>query len=126
MENASAVEALLRKREELLISARGIQSAIYHIEQSLALIGYANGEMLPRRRRFANGELIALIGEAERGGHTTVSAVARYIVSAKGWDPTDDDLTRKIRYSVKECRSGWRGVSHRRRAIRRSSYGAAG
>jgi hypothetical protein len=45
------------------------QSAISHIDETLALIGYVDGTpVFGRTRRFANGELIALIGEAAPQG----------------------------------------------------------
>ncbi len=100
----TTIELLLRKRGELLASAQGIQSAIYHLDQTLALIGYTDENVVARGRRFANGELIALIGEAERSGHKTVTPIVQYVMSAKGMDLTDERLRRKIIYSVKECR----------------------
>jgi hypothetical protein len=81
------------------------QSAISHIDQTLALIGYVDGTpVFGRTRRFANGELIALIGEAERSGHKTVNAIVQYVMGAKSLDPTDEKLRRKIVFSVKDCR----------------------
>ena len=61
--SADGIDALLRKREELLAQIQGMQSAIFHIDQALSLIGYSKTTVA---RRFANGELMRLIGEAER------------------------------------------------------------
>ena len=105
MENATVVDALLRKRGELLASVQGIQSAIYHIDQTPALIGYTGGEgRAPKGRRFANGELTAIVGEAERAGAATVQGVVQYVMSAKGYDLTDEKLKRNIAFSVRDVR----------------------
>ena len=59
MSDDNVIQVLLRKRGELLAQVQGVQSAIYHIDQTLALIGYVNGKRVQAGRRFANGELIA-------------------------------------------------------------------
>ncbi len=99
--STDGIDALLRKREELAAQVAGIQSSIFHIDQALALIGYGKARVA---RRFANGELIALIGEAERAGHQTPTRIAQYIMAAKGWDSSDDKLAKRILFSVKDCR----------------------
>ena len=66
--STDGIDALLRKREELLAQVQGIQSAIFHMDQALNLIGYSK---TVKARCFANGELMALIGEAERAGDQT-------------------------------------------------------
>ena len=90
------------------IAASNAASNEWHsgdVEQTLALIGYVEGEQSRRTgRRFANGELMALIGEAERAGAKTVAAILQHIVSAKGWDPTDAKLAARLTWSVKDCR----------------------
>lgn len=105
MSDENVVSVLLRKRGELLAQVQGIQSAIYHVDQTLALIGYhGEGQIMGRERRFANGELIALVGEAERAGHRSPPAIAQYVMGAKGMDLTDKKLAARILWSVKDCR----------------------
>lgn len=99
--STDGIDALLRKREELIAQIQGLQSAVFHIDQALALIGYGKNRVA---RRFANGELIALIGEAERAGHQTPTRVAQFIMAAKGMDTSDKVLTKRIVFSVKDCR----------------------
>lgn len=79
----------------------GLQSAVFHIDQALELIGYGQRRIA---RRFANGELMKLIGEAERVGHQTPARIAQFVMAAKGMDQTDRKLVSKIRFSVKDCR----------------------
>jgi hypothetical protein len=94
----------LRKRGELLAQVQGVQSAIYHIDQTLALTGYIDGMRVQSGRRFANGELIALIGKGERAGNKSLPALTQYDFSAKGLAPSDDKLKAKVAWSVEECR----------------------
>jgi hypothetical protein len=53
---------------------------------------------------FAAGELMRLIGEAERAGFSTHREIALYIIRTKKLDATDRDLIRRVRWSVGECR----------------------
>ena len=99
--STDGIDALLRKREELLAQVQGIQSAIFHIDQALNLIGYSK---TVKARRFANGELMALIGEAERAGNQTHTRIMQYVMAAKGMDASDKKLTARILFSVKDCR----------------------
>lgn len=99
--STDGIDALLRKREELLAQVQGLQSAIFHIDQALALIGYGTKIVA---RRFANGELMRLIGEAERAGNQTPVRIAQYIMASKGMDAEDLKLRARIIYGVKECR----------------------
>jgi hypothetical protein len=50
--STDGIGTLLRKREELLAQVQGLQSAIFHIDQALALIGYGKARVA---RRFAKG-----------------------------------------------------------------------
>jgi len=99
--STDGIDALLRKREELLAQVQGIQSAIFHIDQALNLIGYSTKVVA---RRFANGELMRLIGEAERAGNQTPTRIMQYVMAAKGMDASDKKLCAKILFSVKDCR----------------------
>jgi hypothetical protein len=77
------IDALLGKREELPAQIQGAKSAIFHIDQTLALIGYSKSV---KARRFSNDELLKPAGEAERAGHQTAMRIAQCIVAAKGLD----------------------------------------
>ncbi len=99
--STDGIDALLRKREELLAQIQGMQSAIFHIDQALSLIGYSKTTVA---RRFANGELIRLIGEAERAGNQTPTRIMQYIMASKGMDQSDKKLCARILFSVKDCR----------------------
>jgi hypothetical protein len=104
MSDQNVVNVLLRKRAEMSAQIQGVQSAIFQIDQTLALIGYTDGR-LRADRRFANGELIALIGEGDRPGHTSTGALVQYVMPAKGLDAADARLKAKIVHLVKECRN---------------------
>ncbi|MEQ1785350.1 MAG: hypothetical protein ABMA14_28725 [Hyphomonadaceae bacterium] len=99
--STDGIDALLSKREELLAQVQGLQSAIFHIDQALALIGYGTKVVA---RRLANGELIRLIGEAERAGNQAPTRIMQYIMAAKGMDQSDEKLAKRILFSVKDCR----------------------
>jgi hypothetical protein len=99
--STDGIDALLRKREELLAQVQGLQSAIFHIDQALALIGYGTKTVA---RRFANGELMKLIGEAERAGNQTPTRITQFVMAAKGMDQADAKLTARVLFSVKDCR----------------------
>jgi hypothetical protein len=61
-----------------------LQATIYHLDAALAAFGH--GPAKTYQRRFTNGELIRLIGDAERAGAMTPTAQARWMIKAKGWD----------------------------------------
>ena len=96
------ISALLAKRTELAEQVQHIQATIFHIDATLEAFGYKPG---PKpKRRFANGELIRLVGEAERAGSTSHNAIAHWLVRAKGWNAADQILYKRTLWSVKECR----------------------
>jgi hypothetical protein len=99
--STDGIDALLRKREELLTQIQGMQSAIFHIDQALSLIGYSKTTVA---RRFAKGELIRLIGEAERSGNQTPIRIAQFVMAARGMDQDDKKLVARIIFSLKDCR----------------------
>ena len=97
------VSILLAKRTELLEQVQKVQATIFHIDMTLEAFGYKPGGSKPKRR-FANGELIRLIGEAERAGVTSANGIARWIAQTKGWPVNDQTLAKRTLWSVKECR----------------------
>jgi len=97
-----AIQALTEKRAALMTQIRELQSAVFHIDGAIIALG---GRMPNRLRRiFGQGELMRLIGEAERAGHSTIRAIAHHIMTAKKMDVEDAELVNRIRQSVKECR----------------------
>jgi hypothetical protein len=97
------IEVLLRKRGALMIQIRELQSQVFHIDGAITALG---GKPLKRlqNRFFGPGELIRLIGEAERSGMKAPREVAAYIMKAKDLDETDKAMVRRIRWSVTDCR----------------------
>ncbi len=82
------VSTLLEKRSERVAQVAKLQSAIFHMDETL--------RSSPSRRRaeaparvFAHGELVALVGDAERSGAKTNMAVVEHVMRAKGHDPND-------------------------------------
>jgi hypothetical protein len=80
------------------------QAALYHLDATLKLLGHNPDKPRTFKRLFAAGELMALIGEAERAGHTTPTPMLNYILKAKGLDATDKKVRQKLLYRVKDCR----------------------
>lgn len=91
-----------RKREELLAQVQGIQAAIVHIDHALNLIAYS---ITVKAQRFADAELLALIGEAERAGNQTPTRIMQYVMAAKGMDAEEKKLTARILFNMKDCRN---------------------
>ena len=98
------IAALLVKRAALAIQIQEAQSALFHLDATLRLLGHDPHARKTYGRLFASGELIALIGEAERAGHTTPVPILAYLMKAKGLDATDKRLKQKLLYRVKDCR----------------------
>ena len=97
-----AIHALTEKRTALMLQIRELQSQVFHIDGAIQALG---GRPAKRQNRFFGpGELIRLIGEAERSGLSTPRDVARYIMKAKELNETDKAVVRHVRWSVTECR----------------------
>lgn len=97
-----AIEALQAKRTELVNQIKELQLAVFHIDGALVALGARPGKKM--KRNFRNGELVALIGEAERAGHDSLKPITEYVMRKKGLDMTDESLLKRIRWSVRECR----------------------
>jgi hypothetical protein len=95
----STIDDLLAKRAELASQVQGLQSAIFHIDATLSLLGHTARPKVSRR--FAPGELLALVGEAERAGCDTPTKITTYILAAKGFG---SELRGKVMFSVKDAR----------------------
>jgi len=92
------------KRAALAIQIQEAQSAIFHLDATLRLLGHDPHARKAYGRLFANGELISLIGEAERAWRTTPVPILDYIAKAKALDLTDKRLKQRLLHSVKDCR----------------------
>lgn len=102
--NDAIVQTLLEKRSELVAQVAKMQAAIFHIDETLAVFGHHVGGPRRQPRVFAHGELIALIGDAERSGAATNAAVVERVMRAKGYHPADPMLRKRVAWSVKDCR----------------------
>jgi hypothetical protein len=74
------IAELLAKRRDLLEQVQGLHSNIYRLNEAMRLHGHNPGQALAARMRFRNGELIALLGQAERGGLTTSGDIITHII----------------------------------------------
>jgi hypothetical protein len=102
MEETDAITALRQKRAELVAQVQALHSEIYHVDAAIRLLG--GKPRKPQNRFFGPGELIRMIGEAERSGMSAPREIAGYIMKAKGLDQTDKSLVRRIRWGVTDCR----------------------
>jgi len=95
------VSKLLSKRAAMAAEIVQLQAGVFHIDETLKLLGHTGGRM--QQRIFAHGELMALIGDAERSGLSTNAGIADYVIKAKDL-PSGQDMRRRIQWSVKDCR----------------------
>jgi hypothetical protein len=105
-----ALKALAEKRAALIVQIKDLQSRVFHIDGAVIALG---GRMPMRTNRlFAHGELMRLIGDAERTGLNTARDITQYIIKAKRLDAEDAGLFRRLRIGVTEClkRMAARGV----------------
>ena len=97
------IQGLLAKRAAIASQLQVPQSGLYHLDATLALLGHAPGAK-KAARLFAIGELIALVGEAERAGNKTPVPILDYITRIKGLNPSDAVLRKRLLTSVEDCR----------------------
>ena len=93
------------KRTELAEQVQKLQATIFHLDAAMKAFGYAPDRPKPMRR-FANGELIRLIGEAERADITSMTGIACWVIQTKGWPDADPALTRRVMWSVRDAERG--------------------
>ena len=97
-----ALKALAEKRAALIVQIKDLQSQVFHIDGAVIALG---GRMPMRHNRlFAHGELMRLIGDAERSGLNTARDITLYIIKTKRLDAEDVSLYRRLRWSVTDCR----------------------
>jgi hypothetical protein len=101
-----AIQALTEKRAALIHPIRELQSQLFHIDGAIQALGGRPAKK--QKRLFGPGELIRLIGEAERSGMKAPREVAANIMKAKNLDQTDKALVRRIAGASRTVGSGWR------------------
>ena len=99
-----AVNALLERRAVLINQIKDLQTHVFHIDGALIAIGYKNPPKQRGAHMFQRGELIALVGQAERQGCKTAREVAVWLMKNRGMDPEDRDALNHMIGKVKECR----------------------
>lgn len=97
------IDGLLAKRTEVSTQLLSLQSNLYHLNATLELLGHKPDEH-KRQRFFANGELIRLIGDAERSGLTSSESITQQVMKSKGFDYKDGDMRKVMLAKAKECR----------------------
>lgn len=101
------VSGLIKKRSEIAGEIQSMQADLKAIDRALLVFGFEDIESIaPRRQRprpplFKSGELISLIGEAERAGLDNNPDIADWIIQKKGWGAS---LYKRVWSSVKDCR----------------------
>ena len=101
------ISGLVKKRAELAGDLEVLRQKLQHIDATLEILGYQNpNAIVPRFRRhkppmFRSGELMALVGEAERLGHCDNVTITRWIMEQRG---LDEGMYKRARESVKDCR----------------------
>lgn len=110
------ITALIAKRGELsgqLLDLERekttIRAQIGHVDQTLAIFGYAGlpDDIRPRRRqvrRFKRNELQRLLRKIEVEGGVPSRDIALRIMASKGWDAEDRRLIAKVTESVKSAK----------------------
>lgn len=100
-----ALRALTEKRAALMTQIRELQSHVFHIDGAItALGGRTAGAARRQSRLFAPGELMRLVGEAERAGETDPRHIAISIMRSRQMDLTDRALVNRMRWKVTNCR----------------------
>ena len=103
------ISGLVRKRAEIAGRIVQLQKDLRHIDGALVVLGYDNPKEIeainPARREplFRAGELMRLVGDAMREGHTQPHQVALYVMARRGMDTADKPTLIRVRSSVKDC-----------------------
>lgn len=98
------IQGLLKKRNDVSEQIHDLQNIIFHIDATLKALGYKRSLVKKQKRIFRNGELIALVGEAERKGIDGPTPIAAYVAERKGLNFDERSMRRRLVASVKECR----------------------
>lgn len=101
-----ALKALTEKRAALMAKIRELQSDVFHIDGAITALGGRMAAAAARRqsRLFGPGELMRLVGEAERAGESDPRHIAISIMRSKHMDLTDRELVNRMRWKVTDCR----------------------
>lgn len=101
------ISGLVKLRAELSGELQVLRQKLQHIDATLEILGYAEpGRIVPRFQRqsppmFKAGELMALVGEAERTGHKDNVSITRWIMEQRNFD---DGVYKRLRESVRDCK----------------------
>ena len=113
--NKQVIDGLKRKRSELAGEIKQLRADKKAIEAALKVYGVNRPDLLPEKYRergarlFEHGELMALVGKAQRGGLTSPTCITRFIMRAKGVDPEDRHKFNRYYGSVTDCRKRMKG-----------------
>ena len=112
MQDETIINGLIKKRAELAGQLEKARKDLAAIDGALVAFGYHDAKKIPAkhtRRRpplFKPGQLIALVGEAERAGCEDNPTIAAWIMRQQDMAP---ELYQRVRDSVKDCRKPKRG-----------------
>jgi hypothetical protein len=101
------ISGLVAKRAEVAGELEKLRQQLVHIDGTLRLLGYEDPKSIrPHFKRknkplFGPGELMALVGQAERAGCDDAVSVTRWVMLARN---LDEGLYQRVRASVKDCR----------------------
>lgn len=110
MQDETLREALVKRRAHLAGKIDTLTEELCHVDGMLKALGVGQPHKIRTRRLhrgpplFARGELIALVGAAERAGHKSPSSIALYIMVRQHFNVEDDRLYQRVRESVRACR----------------------
>ena len=112
MQDETIINGLKQKRAELAGELERVRKDLAAIDGALIAFGYHDVKQIPPKRTrrrpplFKAGELMALVGEAERAGCADNASVAAWIMKERDMQP---ELYQRVRDSVKDCRKPKRG-----------------
>jgi hypothetical protein len=107
MQDDTIINGLKQKRAELAGQFEQVRKDLAAIDGALIAFGYHDVKSIPAknpRRRpplFKPGQLMALVGEAERAGCADNASIAAWIIRERDMDP---ELYQRVRNGVKDCR----------------------
>lgn len=113
--NKQVIDGLKKKRADLAGQIKQLKADKKAIESALKVFGVNRPDLLPETfrergtRLFEHGELMALVGKAQRDGLTSPTDITKQVMQAKGVDASDRHLFKRYYDSVKDCRKRLKG-----------------
>jgi len=107
------ISGLVKKRSELAGELDRLRADLRAIDRALIVFGHDDPKSIKaanKRRNptlFKSGEVIALVGQAEREGLDNNPDIADWILRKKGWSAS---LYKRVWNSVKDCRKRFKGT----------------